>query len=66
MILRRIIRYGIIFLVIILVLSFFSIHKHWDALSAYFASSISTLAGIGLYLLILGFGFWMLIRSLFR
>lgn len=66
MILRRIARYGIGFAVIILILSFFSIHKHWDVLSAYFASSIYSLAGIGLYLLIFGFGFWLLIRSVFR
>ena len=66
MIFRRITRYGIIFLVIILILSFFSIHKHWDVLSAYFASSISSLVGIGLYLLIFGFGIWIMVKSLFR
>lgn len=66
MILRRIIRYGIIFAGIILVLSILSIYKHWDILSAYFASSIYSLAGIGLYLLIYGFGIWLMIKSLFR
>lgn len=65
MIFGRIARYGIGFAVIILILSFFSIHKHWEFLSAYFTRSIYSAAGIGLYLLIFGFGFWLLIK-LFR
>ena len=66
MILRRLMKYGIAFAVIMLVLSFLSISKHWDALSAYFANSFASLAGIGLYVLIFGFGIWMIIKSIFR
>ena len=59
-------RYVVVFAIIILILSFFSIYKHWGVLSAYFASSISSLAGIGLYLIIFGAGIWMMVKSIFR
>lgn len=66
MIFRRIVKYVIAFAVIILILSIFSIYKHWGFMAEYFTNSISSLAGIGLYLLIYAFAFWLLIRSVFR
>ena len=66
MILRRIARYGIGFVAIILILSIFSIVKNWDVLTTYFTNLAYSFAGIGLYLLIFGVAFWIMLKPLFR
>ena len=66
MILKRFLRYGIIFLVIVLILSVFSINKHWDTLSIYFANSFALFVEIGGSLLLLGLGVLMIIKLIFK
>lgn len=66
MILKRIFVYLITFLVITLIVSVFSVIRHWDIIAAYFANSVSSLAGLALYLLIIVFGIGLIVKSLFR
>lgn len=65
MILRRVLSYGIAFLCIFLVISVICIYEHRDFLASYFTDSISSAAGIGLYLLIWGVGIGLVIKSAF-
>ncbi len=66
MIFRRVLRYVIFALVIFAVLSVISLARNWGAVSAYFLNSLSSLLSVGLYFFIIGFGFWLLFRSLTR
>lgn len=66
MIVRRVLQYGIAFLCIFLVLSCISIYEHRDVLISYFSNSLSSVIGIGLYLLIYAFGIGLMIKALFR
>lgn len=66
MLTRRILKYGIAFLCIFLVISIICIYEHRDFLASYFTNSISSAAGIGLYLLIWGAGMWLVVKSVFR
>lgn len=66
MIIRRVLKYGIAFLCVFLMISLICIYEHRDFLASYFTNSISSAAGIGLYLLIWGAGMWLIIKSVFR
>lgn len=66
MILRRILRYGVAFLVIMFILSCICLYQYRDALAAYFSSSLSSVAGIGLYILIYGVGIGLMLKALFK
>lgn len=66
MLTRRVLKYGIAFLCIFLVISIICIYEHRDFLASYFTNSISSVAGIGLYLLIWGAGMWLIIKSVFK
>lgn len=66
MLVKRVLRYGIAFLCILLVLSVICIYEHRDFLMSYFTSSLSSIAGIALFLLISVVGIGLIIRSVFR
>ena len=66
MIFRRILRYGIAFLVILFILSCICLYQYRDALVAYFSSSLSSAVGIGLYILIYAVGIGLMLKALFR
>lgn len=66
MIIRRILRYGIAFLCIFLVLSCICLYEHIELLSSYFSSSLSSAIGIGLYLLIFGVGIGLMVKAVFK
>lgn len=66
MVLRKILKYGIAFLCIIFVLSCICLYEHREILSSYFSNSLSSVVGIGLYLLIFGIGFGLMIKPLFK
>lgn len=66
MILRRILRYGVAFLIIMLILSCICLYQYRDALSAYFSSSLSSAVGIGLYVLIFAVGIGLMLKALFK
>lgn len=66
MVIRRILKYGIAFLCVIFVLSCICLYEHREILSSYFSNSLSSAVGIGLYLLIFGIGFGLMIKPLFK
>lgn len=66
MIIRRILKYGVIFLCIFMVLSCICLYEHRQVLSIYFSSFLSSAVGIGLYLLIFGGGILLMIKALFK
>lgn len=66
MIAKRVLRYGIAFLCVFLVVSLICIYEHRDFLASYFSSSLSYAAGIILYLLIYGVGIGLILKSLFK
>lgn len=66
MIIRRILKYGIGFLCVFLVLSFISLYEHREILSQYFSTAFSSLIGIGLYILIFAVGIGLMLKALFR
>ena len=66
MLISRILKYGIAFLCIIFVLSCICLYEHREVLSSYFSNSLSSVIGVGLYLLIFGLGLGMMIKPLFK
>lgn len=63
---KRLLIYGIVFLVLLFLLSCISIYMHIDYLSSYFSSSLSAAGGSLLYLLIFGVGIGLMIKALFK
>lgn len=66
MIIRRILKYGIVFLCIIFVLSCICLYEHRGVLSSYFSDSLSSVIGVGLYLFIFGLGIASMIKAVIR
>lgn len=66
MIFRRILRYGIAFLIILFIISCICLYQYRDTLAAYFSSSVSSAVGIGLYVLIFAAGIGMMLKALFK
>lgn len=66
MIFQRILRYGIAFLCIFFVISCLCIYKYRDYLEAYFSNGLSSLAGIGLYILIFAVGIGLMLKAVFK
>lgn len=66
MLAKRILKYGIAFLCTFLVVSLICIYEHRAFLASYFANSISSVAGVCLYLLVWGVGLGLIIKSVFR
>jgi len=66
MIFRRILRYVIIMAVVLVILSVISLFSNWAIISSYFVNSFNSIIATGLYFFIIGFGFWLLIRSVTR
>lgn len=66
MVIRRTLKYGIAFLCIIFVLSCICLYEHREILSSYFSNSLSSVVGIGLYLLIFGIGIGLMLKAVFK
>ncbi len=66
MILRRVLKYGIVFLCLFFVISCISLYEHKEILSEFFSSSLSSAFGVGLYVLIFVVGFVFMLRPLFK
>lgn len=66
MIIKRILRYGIAFLFILLTISLIVIYQYKDFLAAYFSNSISTVLGTGLYLLIFAVAIILMFKAILR
>lgn len=66
MIFRRILRYGIAFLIILFIISCICLYQYRDALAAYFSSFFSSAVGIGLYVLIFAAGIGLMLKALFK
>ena len=66
MIVNRILRYLIAFLVVLLTVSLVVIYQYRGFLATYFTDSFSSAVGVGLYLVIYGAAFIMLIRAVVR
>lgn len=66
MIVNRILRYVIVFLCVLLAVSLIVIYQYRGFLATYFTDSFSSAVGLGVYLLIYGAAFFMLIRAIVR
>lgn len=66
MIFRRVLKYGIAFLIILFILSCVCLYQYRDVLAAYFSSAISSAFGIGLYILIFAAGIGLMLKAIFK
>lgn len=63
---RRIMLYAIIFLVVLFVLSCISVYMHKEVLTASFSNTVSSLSGLGLFLIIIFIAFGLMLKPFFR